>query len=271
MFIFSKLTKAVFVCLFASFTFVSNLYAKEPISTPALRVVFDNQRLRFPVAPELVEGMPHLPLRFLSEKLGASVRWDTAQKKASVSKNGKTMTVSGVLRENRLMAPLSFFAEMFGVRVKYYEKGNLALVYTTGKLPTLSEAVQCLPAFNGYSEQDLYWLSRIVEAEANGESYASKLGVANVIINRKKSNLYPSTIKSVIFDQKHGVQFTPILNGAVYNTPSDTSRLAALEALEGRNNASDTLFFLNPSYATSKWVQTNRQYAFTIGGHNYYY
>ena len=142
---------------------------------------------------------------------------------------------------------------------------------TNGNPISEQEALSLLPSYDGYSEEDLLWLAKIVEAEAQGETYPSKLGVANVIINRRDSGQYPSTIKEVIFDKRFGVQFTPTANGAVYNTPSASSFIAAMEALEGRNNASDTLFFMNPHLATSNWISNNRQYAFTIGGHSYYY
>lgn len=214
---------------------------------------------------------PALPVRYIAEKLGASVEWDSETQTAAVTRQGVTMNCEGAIHEDRLMAPMHFFSEMFQAQIKYYPKDNLILMNTSGEPPSLKDAVHILPAFEGYSEQDLYWLSRIVEAEAMGEPYDSKLGVANVILNRKKSGQYPSSIKGVIFDQKYGIQFTPTANGAVYNTPSSTSYLAAIEALEGRNNASGALFFLNPRSATSHWIENNRQYAFTIGGHSYYY
>lgn len=39
-----------------------------------------------------------------------------------------------------------------------------------------------------YSEGDLYWLARIIEAEAGAEPYNGKVAVGNVILNRVKSN-----------------------------------------------------------------------------------
>ena len=57
-----------------------------------------------------------------------------------------------------------------------------------------------------YSENDLYWLSRIIEAEASGESFSGKIAVGNCVLNRVKSSEFPNTIYDVIFDKNHGVQ-----------------------------------------------------------------
>jgi N-acetylmuramoyl-L-alanine amidase len=212
-----------------------------------------------------------LPLRYVSETLGADVSWDSDSRTATVSRDGSLKICHGTIVNNTMMAPLNFFADMFNAQTTFSDKLKLIIINTDGGAVSEKVALALLPSYNGYSREDLNWLAKIVEAEAQGESYASKLGVASVIINRRDSGKYPSTVKGVIFDNKYGVQFTPTANGAVYNNPSAPSFIAALEALEGRNNAPKTLFFMNPDLATSNWIAANRQYAFTIGGHSYYY
>ena len=49
-----------------------------------------------------------------------------------------------------------------------------------------------------YSENDLYWLSRIIEAEASGESFNGKIAVGNCVLNRVKSSEFPNTIKIMV-------------------------------------------------------------------------
>ncbi|MBQ4526595.1 MAG: cell wall hydrolase [Clostridia bacterium] len=123
---------------------------------------------------------------------------------------------------------------------------------------------------NLYSEEDLYWLARIVYAESRGESYEGKLAVANCVLNRVKSKIYPNTVKEVIFDQKHGVQFQPVSNGTIYNTPDSESLKAAKEAIEGKNIIGNCLFFFNPEISTNSWISQNRNYYTTIGKHSFY-
>ena len=84
-----------------------------------------------------------------------------------------------------------------------------------------------------YSEEDLYWLARIISAESRGEPLEGQIAVGNVVLNRVDSDNYPDTIKEVIFDRNHGVQFEPVENGTVYDDPTPTSVLAAKLALEG--------------------------------------
>ena len=123
---------------------------------------------------------------------------------------------------------------------------------------------------NNYTETDLYWLSRIIHAEAQGESYAGKVAVGNTILNRVKSSEFPNTVKAVIFDTKYGVQYTPVANGAIYNTPNQSSINAAKDALRGVNYAGKSLYFYNPKTAPNSWASKNRPYYASIGSHNFH-
>jgi N-acetylmuramoyl-L-alanine amidase len=248
---------------------VSDTFAQD-YSAPIPRFLLNKKIFNGPESA-VIDGVPSVPLRASAKALGGEVFWDADTMTASVYYDGEVYVCDGALRNDMMMASLDFFKSAFGAQTAYYKNENIIAISAGGDLPSKAEALKLLPTYDGYSEEDLDWLAKIVDAEAKGESYDSKLGVASVIINRKESGQYPETIKGVIFDKKHGVQFTPTLNGTVYNTPSTQSYLVALDALEGRNNASSTLFFLNPKIASSTWVQKNRQYAFTIGGHSYYY
>jgi N-acetylmuramoyl-L-alanine amidase len=122
-----------------------------------------------------------------------------------------------------------------------------------------------------YTKDELYWLSRIIEAEAGGESFKGKLAVGNVVLNRVKDARFPSTIYGVIFDCSTGVyQFSPVANGTVYNTPSADSVEAAKQCLEGKNVVGNALFFMNGAIAETAWIAYNRPYIMTIGNHQFY-
>ncbi|MDR1559248.1 MAG: cell wall hydrolase [Clostridiales bacterium] len=253
------------------FVHVGDITYAQEVTAPAHRIVLNGQYIHPNVQPVESKNGILLPLRYVSETLGANVSWDSDSRTALVSRDGALKTCKGEIVNDTMMAPVSFFADMFDAQTTCVNKLNLIIMNTDGGYISEQAALALLPSYNGYSEEDLNWLAKIVEAEAQGETYASKLGVASVIINRRDSGKYPATIKGVIFDKKHGVQFTPTANGSVYNEPSASSFMAALEALEGRNNAPETLFFMNPKIATTNWISKNRQYAFTIGGHSYYY
>lgn len=122
-----------------------------------------------------------------------------------------------------------------------------------------------------YTDEDVYWLSRLIEAEAGGESYKGKIAVGNSVLSRVLSSEFPNNVVKVIFDRKFAVQYQPTANGAIYNTPSDDSIIAAISALEGVWHISDCLYFFNPRTATNNWISRNREYHSTIGNHDFYY
>ena len=121
-----------------------------------------------------------------------------------------------------------------------------------------------------YTDDDVYWLSRLIEAEAQGEGYIGKVAVGNCVLNRVLSKDYPNNVVKVIFDKNYGVQYQPVANGKIYNTPSSMSVQAAIAALEGARPVGNSLFFYNPSKSTSSWISNNRTYYTTIGNHDFH-
>ncbi|MGR3763643.1 cell wall hydrolase [Rossellomorea sp. NS-SX7] len=115
------------------------------------------------------------------------------------------------------------------------------------------------------AEKDL--LAKLVEAEAKGESYAGKVAVATVVLNRVDSNEFPDSIKDVIYEVANGhYAFSPVQNGEIDNTPSDESRKAVDEALAFRGQGQGSLFFYNPDTSSSSWI-TSTDTTLTIGNH----
>ena len=121
-----------------------------------------------------------------------------------------------------------------------------------------------------YRDDEVYWLARIISAESRGEPMKGKLAVGNVVLNRVRSSQFPNTIYGVIFDRKYGVQFSPVENGTIYNTPTADSIIAAKMCLEGYSLSSDILYFVNPAKAPNSWIANNRTYAFTVANHAFF-
>ena len=118
-----------------------------------------------------------------------------------------------------------------------------------------------------YNSHEIYWLSRIIYAEANGQPFDGMIGVGNVVLNRVASSRFPNTVEGVVFEAG---QFTPVDNGTIYNTPSAQAVRAAQLCLEGVNTVGNSLFFLNPSIADASWFNSALTYYTTIGGHAFY-
>ena len=96
----------------------------------------------------------------------------------------------------------------------------------------------------GYSAEDLDLLSRLVMAEAQGESYNAKVAVGAVVMNRVKSGLFASSVKGVIYQNINGYyQFTPVANGWI-DKPADSDSInAAKDALNGVDPTNGALWY----------------------------
>ncbi|WP_202078566.1 cell wall hydrolase [Caldalkalibacillus salinus] len=122
------------------------------------------------------------------------------------------------------------------------------------------------------SKETLEWLSKIIEAEAEGEPYLGKVAVGGVIMNRVEHEWFPDSIKDVIFQRtSHVYQFSPVGNGRIYRvTPSEESIKAAHAALNGEDPTNGALYFFNPRISNDSWIRTRTE-AVTIGQHRFAY
>jgi N-acetylmuramoyl-L-alanine amidase len=175
--------------------------------------------------------------------------------------NGKTVSVPLGVRvsQGRVLLPVRVLAQAFGAAV-YWNP-------LTGEVALLTDLARDSRSVNA---DDLYWLSRIISAESQGEPLEGQLAVGNVVLNRVQSGQFPDTIYDVIFDSRWGGQFEPVRNGTVYNTPTQESILAAHLCLEGVNVVGDSLYFLDPALAQNLWTTQNCTYVATIGCHEFY-
>lgn len=120
-----------------------------------------------------------------------------------------------------------------------------------------------------YSEEELDLLARLVHAEARGEPLEGKIAVANVVLNRVKSQNFPNTIEQVIYQRVNGrYQFCPVRNGSINQKPTAEAVEAARLALEGKVVVKDALYFYNPRLARCKWIRS-RPVVRVIGSHNF--
>lgn len=229
----------------------------------------------------MMNGILYLPLEAFAASLGnAKVNYNSSTKTATLSMSGLYLSATDagfvtyandralfgfspnvVMSNGKMYIPASTLTKALGVSVKSHTN---SAVTVSGRYTPLAHASKF------YREDEVYWLSKIISAESSGESLIGQIAVGDVIMNRVKSNLYPNTIYGVIFDRKYGVQFSPILDGSIYKNPTFNATLAAKICLEGTSLSDNALFFLNPRVAESNWIVKSRQYAYTIGGHDFY-
>lgn len=257
---------------------------------PNLSIKVNNKTISSDVTPFIKNGTTYVPIKFVAEALKVdSVKWNSETQSVTIKDSGNTILLfinknyayvnnqykslnnNALLKENRTFVPIRFVSEILGAKVAWDEDTYTVSISTKNTSSTIKNTTASTTTSNETISSDaVYWLSKIIEAEAAGEPYKGKVAVGEVILNRVKSPEFPNTIWGVIFDKKFGVQFEPVANGTIYNTPSAASVKAAKEALNGSNYVGNCLYFLNPKIASSTWISKNRQYYTTISKHEFY-
>ncbi len=262
-------------------TEVNDIAEEGERASGTVRVTLDGREILLGEA-KLINSVTYVPLRRFSELCGAGkIGWDAKTATATVKRGGITIRVrqglpyieaagryfytdSPILNiEGRLYLPVRLMAKVFCIDVDWNAKTRTAELKSTDR--TLQSSAQV------YKADDVYWLSRIISAESGGEPLRGKIAVGNVVLNRKAHSAYPNTVYGVIFDRKHGTQFSPVSFGTIYKAPTEESIIAAKICLEGYSIDNNILFFMNPRIATSNWISNNRPFAFTIANHDFYY
>ena len=229
----------------------------------------------------ILDSITYVPLRNFSNVFAdCTITWDGKTSTATVrtpdllitvqanaiyiTANGHVYyTVGRVLNLNgHLYVPIRPLAKAFAEELTWNAAARRVELRHRGSVRAVEPA--------SYASDEVYWLSRIISAEAKGEPLLGQIAVGNVVLNRVRSSQYPNTIYGVIFDRKHGTQFSPVSFGTIYQPPTESAVLAAKICLEGYSVSDTALFFVNPRIATNNWIQRNRPYAFTIGNHDFY-
>ena len=240
---------------------------------------------RLSVDGRLLNSTTYLPLRSFFESFapGAKLTYYASARTAELTGEGLTVSARDgsnilyangrclysdmpirILSDGTMYVPIRMLAKVLSLGVKWNESSRS--VTLTGKPVPLESGTTY------YSTEDLYWLSRIISSEARGEPFIGQVAVGNVVLNRKAHKSYPSTVKEVVFDRQGGVvQFSPVADGSIWQTPHAVSVTAAKVCLEGYTVSDRILFFYAPSMVSSTWIERNRPYAFTIAGHRFFY
>lgn len=125
------------------------------------------------------------------------------------------------------------------------------------------------------SDEDYRTLLKIVEAEAGSEDEEGKLLVANVVLNRVKSDAFPDTVTEVVYQRDGGVaQFSPVADGSLEKVEVSGETVSAVErALEGEDNSRGALYFAARNAADAenmRWFDTHLTRLFAYGGHEFF-
>jgi hypothetical protein len=249
------LAKDFLIIIFIIFVLSSNSMALELKNFISVKV--NGNFITMDSLPYVKNDRLLISVRFISEALNAKVNWIKAEGKVEIIKdekiielfpdsnlvklNGKdvSLDVKCEISNNRTMVPVRFIAESLNCSIIWDKQTLSLLVY--------SDNTEIKPDFikkRSYSDDDIIWLSRIIYVEAKDLSSDGKLGVANVVLNRTKSDDFPNTVYDVIFDKTWCIQFPPAFKpGFKELIPTGECIVIAKMALEGINNIDNCLYF----------------------------
>ena len=176
--------------------------------------------------------------------------------------NGRYLYLSeGVqLVNNMVTVPLWAVVEAFDAKLSWDASTGVIRI-TRG-----SGGIQSGDSY--YDQEDLFWLSRVIDAESGNQPLEGQMAVGNVVMNRVASPIYPNTVQGVLAQKN---QFSTYKSGALANrTPNQSSIIAAKLVLDGGEvEETDGALYFDSS--SNSWASRNREFAAVLGGHKFYY
>lgn len=127
-----------------------------------LRIVVDHEKITFPDAQPFKDKYDRVqvPVRFVSEALGAKVKWDKETQTATIEMDGKTveltvgqqeyklngevktMDTAAMLIDTRTFVPVRFVSEGLGAIVKWDQGINTVYIYSPGTDSNQAEEIR---------------------------------------------------------------------------------------------------------------------------------
>ena len=158
-----------------------------------------------------------------------------------------------------------FGRETYNAVVRFQRQNKLAVDGQVGKNTAAAMGIPLTGTISAalYRESELKLLARLVSGEARGEPYIGQVAVAAVVLNRVRSDDFPDTISSVIFQPG---AFDAVWDGQFDMEPTASCIRAARDAMNGWDPTGGCTYYYNPSTATNEWIWT-RAVQLTIGRH----
>jgi len=127
------------------------------------------------------------------------------------------------------------------------------------------------------SKYELRLLSSLIYCEASSESYQGKLAVGIVVMNRKRSSLFPDTVKDVVYEK---YQFSPVTNGTLKRALSEydagkftsTTENACIKAAKAALQGTKSITVKDSMKSFNKYLYFSgqlRNYTYQVGNHRF--
>lgn len=241
-------------------------------------LLIDGQPAPLELNKELQNGVTYVALSVMARQLApaAQISWDgsaasvvTDQLSLTapvgeyyVEANGRYLYVAETVQltqAGQVIVPLRVVAKAFGAEVGYDADSGVTTVASG------SGTIQSGGDF--YNQDDLFWISRVIQRESGNQPMKGKMAVGNVVLNRVADPVFPDTVEGVLAQKN---QFSTYKSGALAATePSESSTIAAKLVMDG-GVVEETRGALYFDSGVKSWAARNKQLIATIGGHNFY-
>ena len=155
--------------------------------------------------------------------------------------------------------PLRTVAKAFDAAVGYDGvNGTITITRGTGAI---------LPGDSFYDQNDLFWLSRVIQRESGNQSLEGQMSVGSVVLNRVADPIFPDTVEGVLAQKN---QFTTYASGVLAATePTQSSTIAAKLVMDGGEveETRGALFF---DSSVNSWASKHKEHIATLGDHKFY-
>lgn len=148
-------------------------------ATETVRVTLNGEQIFFPDAQPFIDKRDRVlvPIRFVSEALGATVNWEAENQTAIINKerdeirytvykvfaslNGEmvVMDTFGILKDERTMVPIRFISEMLGCNVAWDDNTNTVIITTKNNAVENLEPQITVNYPKHQSDKRLFWLT----------------------------------------------------------------------------------------------------------------
>ena len=119
--------------------------------------------------------------------------------------------------------------------------------------------------------EDYQVLLHIVQAEAGICDSKGKILVANVILNRVRSDEFPDTVTEVVYQRS---QFSPVADGSINTCKVTQETINCVErAIRGEDYSEGALYFMNRRGSSSRntsWFDSHLTYLFSHDRHEFF-
>ena len=226
--------------------------------------------------PFIENNNVYVPLRSFADAISAEVVWNHEEQCATMLKYHFTFNFyaetgicvfngvedpagAPIVYNDTLFIPMDFVCYWLGYGIT---RNSFYYIYEIFA-PDIVVPETCKDY--SYTKNDLLWLAKITHTECGAEPVRTRIGIANTVVNRVRSPLYPNNIPAAILDTKHGVQYPPAHLAKFNRTPSLSSMVAAKCALNGVELVGNSVAFVHVNAFAKSWAANNMRHYTTLG------